>query len=306
VNRNASPPLSVGNQLIGAALAEEEPVLNERRILRCADTMFDLSSRTLIMGIVNVTPDSFSDGGRFATKDSAVAHALRLIDEGADMIDVGGESSRPGSDPVSEGEELQRTIPVIEALAKKTIVPISIDTYRSEVARQALEAGAQLVNDISAMTYDANMSQVISEHRVPVILMHMKGMPKTMQENPSYADVVSEVADYLALRAEAAKKMSIEQLILDPGIGFGKSLHHNLTLIKNLSRLCALGFPVMVGPSRKSFLGSILDLPVSERSEGTASAVAACILNGADIIRVHEVKEMKRVAQVADAIARAS
>lgn len=265
---------------------------------------YDLSARTHVMGIVNVTPDSFSDGGKFLDADAAVDHALRMADEGADFIDVGGESSRPGSDPISVEEEIRRTIPVIERIAAKVSVPISIDTYKSEVARRALDAGATIVNDISAMTMDERMAVVVAEHRASVILMHMKGTPKTMQVDPMYTDVVGEVREYLAKRIDAARAAGIGQIMIDPGIGFGKTLEHNLALIRNLGALRDLGVPVLVGPSRKSFLGTILNLPVEERLEGTAAAVTVCILNGASVVRVHDVRAMVRVAKVADALKR--
>ncbi len=254
------------------------------------------------MGILNVTPDSFSDGGKFLDHQSAVEHALRMVEEGADFIDIGGESSRPGSDPISIEEEIRRTVPVIESIASRVSVPISIDTYKSEVARRALEAGATIVNDISAMTMDEQMPEVVARHNATVILMHMKGMPKTMQIEPSYINVVDEVKEYLADRIKLARSFGIEQIIVDPGIGFGKTLQHNLELIKRLSVFRQLGVPVLVGPSRKSFIGTILDLPVEERLEGTAAAVSACVLNGAHIVRVHDVRAMVRVVKVADAL----
>lgn len=278
------------------------PALKQKHLYVFGSVTFDLSERTHIMGIVNVTPDSFSDGGQFLDVDWAVDHALKMIDEGVDFIDVGGESSRPGSDPVSIVEEAKRVIPVIERLTAKSRVPISIDTYKSEVAEKALEAGAVMVNDISAMTFDARMLEVAVNKKASVVLMHMKGSPKTMQVNPEYDDVVAEVRQHLAAQAKRAVERGIEQVIIDPGIGFGKSLYHNLSLIKNLKEFGELGFPILVGPSRKSFIGRLLDLPVNERLEGTAAAVTACILNGAAIVRVHDVKEMKRVAKVADAL----
>lgn len=263
---------------------------------------YDLARRTHVMGILNVTPDSFSDGGKFLNHQAAVEHALRMVGEGADFIDVGGESSRPGSDPISIEEEIRRTAPVIESIASRVSVPISIDTYKSEVARRALEAGATIVNDISAMTMDEHMSEVVARHKATVILMHMKGTPKTMQSDPSYTDVVDEVKEYLAGRIKVARSFGIEQIVVDPGIGFGKTLQHNLELMKKLRVFRELGVPVLVGPSRKSFIGTILNLPIEERLEGTAAAVSACVLNGAHIVRVHDVRAMMRVAKVADAL----
>ncbi len=267
---------------------------------------YDLARRTHVMGILNVTPDSFSEGGKFLNHQAAVEHALRMVEEGADFIDVGGESSRPGSDPISIEEEIRRTAPVIESIASRVSVPISIDTYKSEVARRALEVGATIVNDISALTMDEHMAEVVARPKATVILMHMKGTPKTMQIDPSYTDVVNEVKEYLADRIKLARSFGIERIIVDPGIGFGKTLQHNLELIRNLSVFRELGVPVLVGPSRKSFIGTILDLPVEERLEGTAAAVSACVLNGAHIVRVHDVRAMVRVVKVVDALKQAN
>ncbi|MCI0706171.1 MAG: dihydropteroate synthase, partial [Ignavibacteriae bacterium] len=254
------------------------------------------------MGILNVTPDSFSDGGEHFTREQAVAHALRMVDEGADFIDVGGESTRPGSEQVSIEEELRRVIPVIEELVKKTTVPISIDTYKSKVAEDALNAGASIVNDISGGTLDAHMFNVVQKHQASVVLMHIKGTPKTMQQNPIYENVTREVTVFLSEQAGKAHGMGIVQVIIDPGIGFGKKLEHNIQLLKELAAFKTLGCPILIGPSRKSFIGTILDLPANERLEGTAAAVTASVLNGAHIVRVHDVKEMKRVAKMADAL----
>jgi dihydropteroate synthase len=254
------------------------------------------------VGVLNVTPDSFSDGGRFFSESAAIEHATRLADEGADIIDIGGESTRPGSDPISVDEELRRVIPVIEALIDRTKIPISVDTYKSAVAMSALEAGATIVNDISGLTFDPEMVNVVASHGASVIIMHMKGMPKTMQVDPEYDDVVDEVKTFLQRQARVAADRGISQIIIDPGIGFGKKLEHNLELFSRLEELTELGYPLMVGPSRKSFIGTILNLPVDSRLEGTAAAVAASILKGANLIRVHDVVAMKRVAQVVDAI----
>jgi len=263
---------------------------------------YDLTSRTFVMGILNVTPDSFSDGGNFLDPSAAVEHGLKMIEAGADFIDIGGESTRPGSDPVSAEEEIKRVIPIIEQLARKSSIPISIDTYKSNVAFAALNAGAVIVNDISAMTFDSEMVSVISKHASGVILMHMKGEPKTMQKDPSYFNVTEEVLGYLRNRVQAAKNDGIQQIIVDPGIGFGKKFEHNIQLLKELSRFRELECPILVGPSRKSFLGAILNLPPQERLEGTAAVVTSAILNGANIIRVHDVKEMKRVSLVSDTL----
>ncbi len=263
---------------------------------------YDLSSRTHIMGILNVTPDSFSDGGRYLDHDRAVEHGLRLAEDGADFLDIGGESTRPGSEPVSAREEIRRIVPVIETLAKRIEIPISVDTYKSAVAAAALDAGAAIVNDISGMTFDLYMSTVILHHFATLVLMHIKGQPRTMQKNPTYENVTLEVKQFLAEKAKNAKEAGIRQIIIDPGIGFGKKFEHNIQLIQELRAFTDLGYPILIGPSRKSFLGTILDLPPEDRVEGTAAAVAASILNGANIVRVHDVKEMNRIALVSDVL----
>lgn len=263
--------------------------------------------RTFIMGILNITPDSFYDGNRyFSDIGLAISRAEEMIEEGADIIDIGGESTRPGSSPVDAKEEIRRVIPVIRALAKKIKVPISIDTYKPEVAKVALEEGASIVNDITALSFDPEnkMAELVAERKVPIVLMHMQGTPQTMQLNPQYTDLIYEIIDYLKKAIERALKAGIEKekIIVDPGIGFGKTVEHNITIIKRLNELKGLGRPILLGVSRKSFIGKILNLPPAERLEGTAAAVTAAILNGAKIIRVHDVKAMKRVAMIADAI----
>jgi len=265
----------------------------------------DLSRKTHIMGILNITPDSFSDGGMHFDRSHAVDHALRMIDEGADILDIGGESTRPGSEPVPLDEELRRTLPVIEALAGKISVPISIDTYKSPVAIRALEAGASMVNDISGMRFDPEMPKVISRFKVPVVIMHIKGDPKNMQVNPTYEALIPEIMDYFRSSIRLAVKSGIPEhmIILDPGIGFGKAFEHNLEIMNNLEQFSLLEKPLLIGPSRKAFLGKILGgLPPQERLEGTAASVAISIIKGAHIVRVHDVREMVRVAKVADAI----
>jgi dihydropteroate synthase len=265
---------------------------------------FDLSSRTHIMGILNVTPDSFSDGGRFHRFEDAVAQGMRMIQEGADIIDVGGESTRPGSERVPLEEELSRVIPVITTLAQKTEVPISVDTYKSEVAKRALDAGAQMINDISALRFDPEMKKVASQYQVPVVLMHIKGTPKDMQKDPWYDDVIGEVRGYLQESIVLAQRAGIDQdrIVIDPGIGFGKRLEDNLNILKNLREFSILGCPILIGCSRKSFIGKILDLPIGERLEGSLGAVAVAVMNGANIVRVHDVKESKRAAGLVDAV----
>ena len=257
--------------------------------------------KTLIMGILNVTPDSFSDGGRFNTLEAAVAHAKQLVTDGADIIDIGGESTRPGSEPLSEKEELSRVLPLITCLGNELNVPLSVDTYKPGVAKACLQAGAHLINDITGLT-NPRMQQVAAAHDVPVVMMHMLGTPKMMQQNPVYQDVIGEIHTFFQLQIKTAKKAGVTQLIIDPGIGFGKTLHHNLQLLKHLERFTDLGYPLMIGPSRKSFIGTITGLPVNERLEGTLAAVTIAVQNGANIIRVHDVKQCKRALQVIDAI----
>ncbi len=263
---------------------------------------YDLASRPFVMGILNVTPDSFSDGGRFADSRVAIQHGIRLAAEGADFLDVGGESTRPGSNPVSIEEELRRVLPVILGLRGSVDVPISIDTYKSEVALEALQAGASIVNDVSGLAYDRRMASVIAERKATAVIMHMKGTPKTMQENPHYDDLLGEVSGFLRKSAESARSSGIQQVILDPGIGFGKTLTHNLELIKRLPEIAALGYPILIGPSRKSFLGTILDLPADQRLEGSIAASVICALKGASIVRVHDVKETVRALKIVAAV----
>jgi dihydropteroate synthase len=259
------------------------------------------------MGILNVTPDSFSDGGSYFNKESAVEQALRMQEEGADMIDIGGESTRPGAEKVSVSEEIKRVVPVIEALVKKVSVPISIDTYKSDVAKAAISSGASVINDISGLRFDPQMAETAARNKVPVVIMHIKGTPENMQTAPVYKALIPEIIDYLNEGIEIAVKSGIpdNMIILDPGIGFGKTVEHNLEIIKRLNEFSGFEKPVLLGHSRKSFIGKILDdLPVSERLEGTAAAAAIGIFNGASIIRVHDVREMVRVARTADRIKR--
>jgi dihydropteroate synthase len=268
---------------------------------------FDFSKKTYIMGILNVTPDSFSDGGLYFDKSSAIERAYQIVEEGADIIDIGGESTRPGSEPISIKEELIRTIPLIEAISKKIKVPISIDTYKSEVAKAALDAGASMVNDISGLRFDPKMPDVVSEYKVPVVIMHIKEKPQDMQQNPVYEALIPEIIDYFRMGIIMATRAGVseDKIIIDPGMGFGKTFDHNLEIINNLREFTFLEKPILVGPSRKAFIGKILgDAPATERLEGTAAAVAISIVHGANIIRVHDVKEMLKVAKVADAVKR--
>lgn len=277
--------------------------------LAWSDYCLDFSKRTYLMGVLNVTPDSFSDGGLFFDKGKAIEHALRLVEEGADILDIGGESTRPGSEPVTLQEEIRRTVPIIEAISGEVKVPISIDTYKAEVAQRALGAGASLVNDISGLRYDPAMPEVIAGASVPVIAMHIRGKPRDMQKNPLYAALIPEILDYLrgSVRLAAESGIPEDRILIDPGIGFGKTFDHNVEILKNLRELTLLGKPLVVGVSRKAFIGKILgDLPPLQRLEGTAAAVAISVFNGADIVRVHDVKEMAKVVKVADAIKRGS
>jgi dihydropteroate synthase len=243
------------------------------------------------MGIINVTPDSFSDGGRSVTVEAAVALAQRLVAEGADVIDVGGESSRPGAAPVSASEELRRVVPVIEALSTVVAVPISVDTTKGEVARCVLRAGASIINDITALGDDPAMGRTVAETGAGVVLMHMQGVPRTMQDHPTYATVVAEVYDFLARRAERAEAHGIPRarIAIDPGIGFGKTFHHNLELLWNLDRFANLGCAVLVGTSRKGFLGTLTGRPVEHRAVASVVSALAAAVAGAHIVRVHDV-----------------
>jgi len=265
----------------------------------------DLGAKTLVMGILNITPDSFSDAGQFFDEDEAVMRGKQMLADGADILDIGGESSRPGSAPVSEEEELRRVIPVIDRLADEAGAIISVDTTKSRVAIEAMDAGASIINDISAMRFDAGMAGVAARLGAGVVLMHMQGTPADMQKDPVYGDLMGEVVSFLSERGDLARKSGVlnEAIVYDPGIGFGKTIRHNLELINRIGDLkTALGRPMLSGPSRKSFIGAVLDVPVEERIEGTAAAVAMSIVRGASIIRVHDVREMARIAKMVDAI----
>ncbi len=262
--------------------------------------------RPLLMGIVNVTPDSFFDGGRFCDPQRAVAHALRLVEEGADLLDIGAESTRPGALPVDEQEERRRLVPVVAAVAKAVSVPISVDTSKAEVAKAAIDAGAIMVNDVTALRGDSAMVGVVAQAGVALVLMHMQGTPDIMQHAPRYDDVVGEVAQFLAERVRYAVDHGVarDRIVVDPGIGFGKTLGHNLDLLANLRVIAELGYPLLVGPSRKGFIGQLTDQSVEARGWGTAGVVALAVEQGANILRVHDVGPMKDVAKVAVAIAR--
>ena len=260
---------------------------------------------TLVMGIVNVTPDSFSDGGKFFSPEDAISHASKLISQGADIIDIGGESTRPGAEQVSETEELNRVIPVIEKIRDENPkILISIDTTKALVAKHAIEVGADIINDVSGFSFDNNMIETVARFNVPVIIMHMKGKPQNMQLNPEYKDVINEILDFFKKKIKVAIQSGINRrmIILDPGIGFGKTVEHNFELLSRLNEFNVLELPIMIGPSRKSFIGITLDLPPEDRIEGTAAAVSAGVMNGATIVRVHDVKSMKRVVKIIDKI----
>lgn len=282
----------------------------------CGRATLTFGPRTLVMGILNVTPDSFFDGGRFLSHDDAARQAETMVEDGADLIDVGGESTRPagpygaGAEPVSEEEESRRVVPVIERITKTCPIPISVDTTKAVVARRALDSGADLVNDISALRFDPGMAPLLAQRRVPVALMHMKGDPRTMQKSPSYDDVIEEVRSFLRERIAFAVQSGIpaDRILIDPGLGFGKRLRDNLEIIARLREFRTLNVPLLIGPSRKAFVGVTAPptphLPVSDRLEGTLAAVALCTANGADMVRVHDVKAAVRACRLADAVVR--
>lgn len=278
--------------------SEALPDIRARRLFE------EMARRTLIMGILNITPDSFSDGSVYFDKKAALARGLEMVEQGADIIDVGGESTRPGAEPVSPEEEIRRTAPIIEQLSAASIA-VSIDTYHADTARAALDAGAIMVNDISGLSFDQAMRGLVAERKAPAVLMHIKGTPKDMQKNPEYIDLMGEICNYLRARIVDAVNAGVDErvLIVDPGIGFGKTKEHNLEILRRLREITSLGRPILVGTSRKSTIGQVLGgLPPEERVEGTAATVAISIANGANIVRVHDVKEMARVAKMTDAI----
>lgn len=269
------------------------------------DWCLDPKRKTLVMGIVNVTPDSFSDGGKFFSPEVAIRHASKLITQGADIIDIGGESTRPGAEQVSESEELKRVIPVIEKIrTDNPTILISIDTTKASVAKHAVEAGANIINDVSGLSFDNNMIGIVESFNIPVVIMHMKGNPQNMQLNPKYKDIVNEILDFFKMKIKTAIQSGINRsmIILDPGIGFGKTVEHNFELLSRLNEFNVLELPIMIGPSRKSFIGITLDLPPEDRVEGTAAAVSAGVMNGASIVRVHDVKSMKRVVRIIEKV----
>lgn len=284
----------------GFAISHETEV---GKIWRTSRRSIDLSSPVL-MGILNVTPDSFSDGGRYLDRDSALRRVEELERQGADVIDVGGESTRPGSNPVSEDEEMRRVVPVIEAAADRSRVALSIDTTKSTVARSALAAGAEIINDISGLRFDPGLGQLAAESGAGLVLMHIRGEPRTMQDDVRYGDVVQDIAEELgaSLVSALAAGCRPEQLVVDPGIGFGKTARQNLVLINELDRFVRLGYPVLIGPSRKSFIGKILGLDMDERLEASLAACVVALIRGARIFRVHDVQAARRALDMAEAI----
>lgn len=271
---------------------------------QCRNKLLKCNPRPLIMGILNVTPDSFSDGGRFTDTTTAISKAKKMLAEGADIIDIGGESTRPGAAAVDAHEELERIAHVVETLATETDATISIDTTKAEVARKAMQLGAHIINDVSALTNDANMINVATEFNAGIVIMHMHGNPRTMQDNPHYNNVVDDVHNYLAERIHSLTTAGIapETIAIDPGIGFGKTTKHNLMLLANLEKLTKLGHPLLVGLSRKRFLGIVTEIPVENRINGSLAGLACAVMNGANIMRVHDVESSRQAAMVAAAI----
>ena len=272
------------------------------QVLKCGKYSLGIGKKTHIMGVLNVTPDSFSGDG-ITNAENAVEKAKEMVEEGADIIDVGGESTRPFSKPISELDEWKRVGPVLKKLMKEVDVPVSIDSYKPMIVKKALDSGASIINDISGLR-NKEMVKTAAKYDVPVIIMHMKGTPRNMQKKPEYRDVVGEIFSFFEKRIEYAENNGVDKIIIDPGIGFGKNLEHNLEIIRRLKEFKSLGKPLLVGPSRKSFIGQILDLPAGKRLEGTLASAALCINNGADIIRVHDVKECNMVRRFMDAVVR--
>ena len=269
------------------------------------DWCINPDKETLVMGIVNVTPDSFSDGGEFYSSKDAIAHASKLINEGADIIDIGGESTRPGATEISSSDELKRVIPVIQGIrSNNPDILISIDTTKAIVAKEAVEVGANIINDVSGLSFDSQMPRTVASLNVPIIIMHMKGNPRNMQKNPEYKDLIDEILNYFKERIKIATKAGIdrEMIILDPGIGFGKTVEHNFQILSKLNKFNKLELPLLIGPSRKSFIGLTLNLSPEDRVDGTAATVALGVNNGARIVRVHDVEKMKRVVIITDRI----
>jgi dihydropteroate synthase len=283
-------------------------VSDDRSIsFRCRDHRLDVQDKTWIVGVLNITPDSFSDGGRFLDPGAAGDQAMRMVEEGADILELGGESTRPGAVPVPADEELRRILPVLRELRPKLVIPVAVDTYKPEVARAVLEEGADIINDVYGVRGEGRLAAVVAEKRAGLVIMHMKGTPQDMQIEPRYDDVVSEVSGFLADRVAFAERMGVDpqSIIVDPGLGFGKRSRDNLALLRHLGELHRLGKPIMVGPSRKSLVGDVLNLPIEQRQHGTAACVAAAVLQGAAFVRVHEVRPCAHLVRMLDAIRRA-
>lgn len=299
----AEQPLNLPE--LGRKIRSLEVNYEKDNFILCAGRYkLNLSERTQIMGILNVTPDSFSDGGLYLDKDKAVERAIEMEAQGADIIDVGGESTRPGARSVSAREECESVIPVIKVLAKKLKIPVSIDTSKSEVAQKALDCGAVIVNDITGLKKDSKLAGLAKKYSAAIVLMHIKGTPRTMQKNPKYKSLICEITESLRQSIKIAKDTGIgdDKIVIDPGIGFGKAAEDNLKVLKRLREFKSLGYPILVGPSRKSFIGKVLGTDVAERLFGTAASVAVAIQNGANIVRVHDVRQMRQVARLTDAI----
>jgi dihydropteroate synthase len=279
-------------------------IKRERFILSLGDKQLDLAKKVAIMGILNLTPDSFYDGGRYTQEKKALVRVEEMASHGADLIDVGGESTRPGATKVSTEEELRRIIPIIGKIKKLFEIPVSVDTYKAQIAQEAIEAGADMINDISGLRFDSEMKQVVAKYKVPLVLMHIKGTPRDMQSNPYYDSLLGEITSYLGESILIAKEAGIdeERIVIDPGIGFGKSVRHNLEIINKLSELKSLGRPILIGVSRKSFIGNILNLPLQERLEGSLAATCLAVTQGARIVRTHDVKETRRAIDLTQAI----
>ena len=278
--------------------------MKKRRELKIGRYKLNLGNKTCVMGIINRTPDSFSDGGLFLDDDACLEKVIQFAEEGADIIDIGGESTRPGAPAVSEKEEIRRTIPIIRKIRKIVKLPISIDTTKSKVAKLALQEGAVIVNDISGLRKDPRMTKVIARYKAAVIIMHSQGTPRNMQKNPRYKDLIPEIISSLRKSINKAVDSGVDpkKIIIDPGIGFGKTTQHNLQILKNLEDFKVLEKPIMVGPSRKSFIGNVLGVPADQRIFGTSASISWAIGKGANIVRVHDVKEMSQVTRVIDAI----
>ena len=294
--------MAVRSSALPATPFRSRPLVRWR--IPCRATALLVRRRPLLMGVLNVTPDSFSDGGRYLDAEAAVAHGERLAAEGADLIDVGGESTRPGARPVAAEDEQRRIYPVIARLARRVRIPISVDTSKASVAEAALDAGAVLVNDVTALRGDPRMAGVVARARAAIILMHMRGTPQTMQRHPRYRDVVAEVGAFLGEAAERAQARGIsrERILVDPGLGFGKLLSHNLALLRGLPRLAALGYPLLLGPSRKAFIGQVLGVDVAERLPGTLACVAQAFYSGVSLVRVHDVAAAAQLVRMLEAI----